>query len=125
MNTLMKMREAGASDSEIKKRALEICLELWEWLADEDGRQKGDWPGWAEHGDMLHNCPCCEEAHPGQTQYDFDGENCDACLLWPGRGAGGPCEWDSDSPYRAWSEQSGWASDAAEMVDFIKERIGS
>jgi hypothetical protein len=120
MNTLTKMREAGASDSEIKKRALEICLELWEWLADEDGRQKYGWPGWAEHGDMLHNCPCCEEAHPGVHEDDFEAENCNACLLWPGQGRTA-CE-KAGSPYAEWLTSDD-ASDAREMVRYIRRRM--
>ena len=42
-----------------KKKAKEICIELWTWLA-ETGRRKGRWPGWKKYGRMLANCPFCE-----------------------------------------------------------------
>lgn len=48
-----------------RKKALEICAELWDWLWEhplvkhgEDA--KGKWPGWKKHGHMDSWCPCCE-----------------------------------------------------------------
>jgi len=42
-----------------RKKALEICIELWTWLA-ETGRQKTRWEGWEKYGKMESNCPFCE-----------------------------------------------------------------
>ncbi len=51
-----------------KKKALEIAIELWEWIVDNPGRWKNKWPGWAKYGWMSDDCPFCEyeERHPGK-----------------------------------------------------------
>lgn len=50
-----------------KKKSLEICVELWAWLAEDRGRLKHNWPGWERNGGiypvMEHNCPCCDYAN--------------------------------------------------------------
>ena len=42
-----------------KKKAIEISIELWSWLA-ETGGLKEDWPGWEEYGEMNASCALCE-----------------------------------------------------------------
>ena len=42
-----------------RKKALEICIELWTWLA-ETGRRKVDWGRWEEYGEFRAYCPFCE-----------------------------------------------------------------
>ena len=42
-----------------KKKAMEICIELWTYLA-ETGNKKEDWPGWEKYGEMNAECPLCE-----------------------------------------------------------------
>ena len=44
-----------------KKKAIEITIELWEWLA-ETGKDKEDWEGWKNLASMVYNCPLCEYA---------------------------------------------------------------
>jgi hypothetical protein len=45
------------------KKAVELSIELWEWLA-ETGKDKGDWPRWGinggEYSEMVFDCPLCE-----------------------------------------------------------------
>ncbi len=41
-----------------KKKAIGICIELWEWLA-KTGKTKWDWPGWAHYGPISRKCPFC------------------------------------------------------------------
>ena len=43
-----------------KKKALDISIELWEWLAEDGSRRKSDWPGWGKYGGMRADCPLCE-----------------------------------------------------------------
>jgi len=77
-----------------KRRALEICRDMWDWLADNPEREKEDWPGWEEVGRMLDNCPCCE--YTCQQVGDF----CDHCPLyyyWPENDCG-----SDNSPFRRW-----------------------
>ena len=41
-----------------KKKAIKICIELWEWLA-KTGEAKWDWPGWERYGYASRGCPFC------------------------------------------------------------------
>jgi len=77
-----------------KRKALEICRELWVWLADHPEKWKNEWPGWEKYGKMKAYCPCCE--YNEQHGYHY----CNAaCLIkWPG----GICLNDF-SPYRQWA----------------------
>lgn len=43
-----------------RKKALEICRDLWRWLAKDPDRMKEEWPGWKTTGRMAHDCPCCQ-----------------------------------------------------------------
>lgn len=42
-----------------KEKAIEISIELWEWLA-ETGMEKREWVGWMKYGEMEYECPLCE-----------------------------------------------------------------
>lgn len=42
-----------------RKKAIELCIELWEWLAL-TGKKKTDWPKWEEYGGALNHCWFCE-----------------------------------------------------------------
>ncbi len=55
-----------------KKKALEITIELWTFLA-ETGKKKSEWDGWKKYGRMRMGCPLCEynNLHPLE-----DGCNC-------------------------------------------------
>lgn len=43
-----------------RREALEIHVELWDWLAETGCEDKLLWPGWGTYGDMRNSCPCCE-----------------------------------------------------------------
>lgn len=43
-----------------KRQALEICRDLWDWLAANPDSHKEDWPGWTSLRPFAHDCPCCE-----------------------------------------------------------------
>ena len=50
-----------------KQKAIAICIELWEWLA-ETGKEKHYWPGWKQYGMMVAHCPFCKyvrQTHSG------------------------------------------------------------
>ncbi len=42
-----------------KRKAIEISIELWEWLA-KTGKQKSEWDGWNKYGHMWNSCALCE-----------------------------------------------------------------
>jgi len=35
-----------------RKKAIELCIELWEWLA-KTGKTKVKWPGWEKYDDVI------------------------------------------------------------------------
>ena len=43
-----------------RKKAIQITIELWEFLAETGERFKGAWPKWEEYGKMMSGCPLCE-----------------------------------------------------------------
>ena len=43
-----------------KKKAIEISIELWTWLAETGVDDKGEWEGWEKYGDMDNTCALCE-----------------------------------------------------------------
>lgn len=56
-----------------RKRAIELCIELWTWLA-ETGKFKKDWPGWKKYT-ALHYCWFCEYSEQKADNL------CDECPL--------------------------------------------
>lgn len=42
-----------------RKKAIELCIELWTWLA-KTGKEKGDWPKWKKYGIIHNDCWFCE-----------------------------------------------------------------
>ncbi len=42
-----------------KQKAIDISIELWEWLA-ETGKHKQDWEGWEKYEGMEDDCALCE-----------------------------------------------------------------
>jgi len=46
-----------------KSVALQLCEDLWGWLALNPEKGKEEWPGWEANGGsipmMPFNCPCC------------------------------------------------------------------
>ena len=43
-----------------KNKAIQISIELWTWLAETGGSDKGDWVGWEKYGEIYYNCALCE-----------------------------------------------------------------
>ena len=76
-----------------KKKALEIAIELWEWIVDNPGKYKGDWPRWDKYKRMRHDCPFC--------QYGFSTVSQEACDCPLSRKYGGCVAFDC--AYDKWS----------------------
>lgn len=45
-----------------KKKAIDISIELWEWLAETGETRKKDWNGWNKYGYMWAYCALCKYA---------------------------------------------------------------
>lgn len=91
-----------------KKKAIEIAIELWTWMAETGEALKRNWPGWEKYGQMDADCPFCEYADrrpiPGE---DF----CFSCPYYQVFGA--CCEDDSYTLYDKW--------DSAETIEDRKK----
>ena len=79
-----------------KKRAIELSIELWEWLA-ETGKEKEDWPEWKQNGgkhpDVMSLCFLCE----------FDESKRGICDDCPYFKRYGECS-NADTPFAQWAE---------------------
>ena len=60
-----------------KKKAIEISIELWEWMAETGAEDKHMWEGWKKYGRMCAHCPLCEYV----TRRDAAFRNCLSCPL--------------------------------------------
>ena len=76
-----------------KKKAIQISIELWEYMAETGEGRKGKWEGWKEYGEMSCDCALCEY----EEQRGGGGDECDHCPYWQ---KFGNC-WD-DAPYDKW-----------------------
>ena len=88
-----------------KRKALELCIELWTWLAKHPGNEKDDWPrlmcNEGDIPDMANDCPCCGYAYPKGDCVDDSCPHCPLKDYWPG----GSCEPRNTvalSPWREW-----------------------
>lgn len=43
-----------------KKKAIEIVIELWTWLAETGCERKIEWTEWDKYGEMENDCPLCQ-----------------------------------------------------------------
>ncbi|MGD0354422.1 MAG: hypothetical protein ABSB31_03125 [Dehalococcoidia bacterium] len=105
-----------------KRKALEIWLELWEWLAATGERNMCKWEGWAKYGMMWGMCPGCEYTRQAKPYLP--------CPIW------GECDHLGDlkclaetSPYIKWretitqSENENRSAAAECMVELIKSKL--
>ena len=101
-----------------KKQALEICKDLWQWLADNPMRDKVEWPGWnklrEKYGRFVHSCPCCSyvQQEQGQKGLDFscDGKLCPlGGFAWEKVSFGCEC----GSPFENWKIYQGYDTDVS------------
>ncbi len=86
-----------------RKQAIELSIELWEWLA-ETGNKKGDWPGWENYDvSCTKNCFLCEYDNRRTSPYCFDDYN--LCRFCPYYAQFGDCDTGA-SPYSLWHTDS-------------------
>lgn len=90
-----------------KREALEHTIIIWDWLADNPGKNKWDCP--LVNKKWPYGCPCCEYVYfttnltPGVNCHKPDSETLGYCPLknfWP-KG----CD-DDSSPYNKWGEMT-------------------
>ncbi len=59
-----------------RKRAIELSIELWEWLA-ETGKAKWEWEGWKRYGETEADCFLCE--YNDRKKPQIKGDSCHYC----------------------------------------------
>jgi hypothetical protein len=103
-----------------KRKALEICIELWEWLAEDAGRNKKNWPGWEKYGPMDNQCPCCAWLTKALCR------NCSRCpIYWGSRKGHHRCELHQESPFAKWHNTFGEGREkyALEIVELARTAL--
>ena len=115
-----------------KIKALEICEELWSWLAKTGNGYKSDWPGWNKYGEMVNDCPCCDYSYLFETWSSDQSDLCQHCpIKWTYRKVYESyedciCEVLETSPYFVWcrAETSKARKAAAEdMLVLIRKTL--
>ena len=78
-----------------KKRAIELSIELWTWLA-KTGKDKDKWPRWKEFGAVENECFLCEYDY--QARRFREEEDCCRCPYFAKFGV---CD-ALGTPYEGW-----------------------
>lgn len=107
-----------------RKRAIELTIELWTWMA-ETGRRQNDWPGWKDNGgkyQVEESCFMCEYARQ-KTERTIEED--DSCVVCPYHELYGPCVSDAFSKYpltplEKWMNTSTVASHRRRAVEIVK-----
>ena len=82
-----------------ERKALEVCRDLWSWLANNPDKEKWQWPDWTLNDGKI---PYCESDCPLCEYKILCGSSCDSCLLWgKGKELEGRCH-DYKSSYWRW-----------------------
>jgi hypothetical protein len=63
-----------------RKKAIELGIELWTWLA-ETGKRKSEWPKWDEYSKARSNCWFCEYDDQMLDRYKCNRQGCGYCPL--------------------------------------------
>ncbi len=102
-----------------KKKAIEISISLWAWLA-ETGRDKYEWDGWAKYGGMNSWCALCEYSRRQWETKGYLADYCDYCPYFLSFAK--QCT-DKKSPYYQWQNQDDEASRKKYAAKFLKQLI--
>jgi hypothetical protein len=74
-----------------RKKAIELCIELWEWLAETGGFKEG-WPKWNEYGEISCYCWFCEyDKQRMKVNGLLDVDSPEYCLKCPLGGKASEC----------------------------------
>lgn len=64
-----------------KEDYMGVHIAMWQWLADNPRKAKGDWPGWATIDKMNSHCPACGWALAQVGPSCSMGHRCTACPI--------------------------------------------
>lgn len=82
-----------------RKKAIALCIELWEWLA-ETGKRKDDWPGWKKYGYVYLLCFFCEYGQQRRQKNKSQKSLCIVCPLYQLK----PPKGCYSSAYKKWAD---------------------
>lgn len=85
-----------------KKKAIELSIELWTWLAETGEEFKSLWSGWDKYGEPDNDCFLCEYQGRHETK------STEACSLCPYYKIFGDCT-NANMPYENW-----WSAETIE-----------
>ena len=114
-----------------KTEALELCQDMWKWLAKNPEQPKHNWPGWKRKGgyvpSFVFDCPCCQFVSNGTRKLVGCStletaanrkqiSRCPLKALWPK----GCCH--EDSPFHKWFHEIGDRTEHATKIAEACER---
>ena len=62
-----------------KKKAIELTIELWEWLAEMGNECKSEWPNWFEYDHITFFCFLCEYQQRKNIYWNDSNDYCGYC----------------------------------------------
>jgi hypothetical protein len=109
-----------------RKKAIELCIELWTWLAKTGAKRKDDWPKWEEYEKssdeyILNSCWFCEYNERQKNRYNIDIEDdCRYCpwdkIFGVNNESAYGCQEAENSPYDDWR----WAKTTESRKKYAK-----
>ena len=105
-----------------KKESLEICRDMWTWLAEDPHyRRKSDYLWEHDLKGMRCDCPCCEFTSQGLA-YAIDCTICPLRNYWPEGDLYMRCL-NPGSPYAGWEDNIRSKERCLTIVNFCKEEL--
>lgn len=103
-----------------KKRAIELCIELWTWLAETGEWKKSYWPRWPElitlyGGEIWGYCWFCEYDTQMDVRYKNSQKKCKYCPLSKLYGSCG------NTAYNDWEEAETTADKKLYAAKFLSQ----
>jgi hypothetical protein len=108
-----------------ERKAVEISLELWRWLADTAGTlSKNSWSGWRKYGEMYNSCPLCEYAQQ-HSPLMYCAVYCPLRGKWGNWQGICECEHNKTSPWVLWlhADHDDKPRHARAMVTLLEQRL--
>ena len=101
-----------------RKEAIDIAIELWEWMAETGAEDKHEWPSWGRHGGAMYlSCPLCEYSYRSIYGTPHIPGLCEPCPYYKRFGR---C-YKPNSPFYHWRSCVGEAGQKRNAKKFLEQ----
>lgn len=89
-----------------RKKAIELSIELWEWLAETGSGEKSEWPEWGNYGEVIYLADCflCEYGNRNINPKNIEDKYWTECGACPYHKKFGRC-CNDNTPFWLWAEE--------------------